>query len=55
VLNQDSSVNASSNPAAAGSILQIFATGYGPLDDSRQAPVQVFLGEQPANVLYRVA
>ena len=52
VLNQDSSVNASSNPAAAGSILQIFATGYGPLDDSQQAPVQVFLGEQPANVLY---
>ena len=52
VLNQDSTVNSSSNPAAAGSILQIFATGYGPLDSSQQAPVQVYLGYQPANVLY---
>jgi uncharacterized protein (TIGR03437 family) len=52
VLNQDSSVNSSSNPAAAGSVLQIFATGHGPLNSSQQAPVQVYLGYQPANVLY---
>jgi uncharacterized protein (TIGR03437 family) len=30
VLNADSSANSSSNPAARGSIIQIFATGLGP-------------------------
>jgi len=30
VLNQDGSLNSSSNPAAAGSVLQIFGTGMGP-------------------------
>jgi uncharacterized protein (TIGR03437 family) len=44
VLNEDSSVNGSSAPAAAGSVLQIFATGIGP-------DVQVFLGGVPASVL----
>jgi len=52
VLNQDSSVNSSSNPAASGSVLQIFATGHGPLDASQQAPVQAYLEGMPAGVLY---
>ena len=52
VLNQDSTVNTSSNPATAGSVVQIFATGYGPLDASEQAPVEVLIGETPALVLY---
>jgi uncharacterized protein (TIGR03437 family) len=52
VLNQDSTVNTSANPAAQGSVVQIFATGYGPLDASGQAAVQVFIGETPAAVLY---
>ncbi len=52
VLNQDSSVNGSSSPATAGSTLQIFATGYGPLDASQHADVQVFVGGLPATVLY---
>jgi uncharacterized protein (TIGR03437 family) len=51
VLNQDSSVNGSAAPAATGSVLQIFATGYGPLDSSQTADVQVFVGEAPATVL----
>ena len=45
VLNQDSSVNSASNPAAAGSIVQIFATGYAPA-------VQVFFGDLPAQVMF---
>jgi uncharacterized protein (TIGR03437 family) len=32
VLNQDFSLNTATNPAAAGSIIQIFATGLGPVD-----------------------
>jgi hypothetical protein len=52
VLNQDSSVNSSSNPAAVGSILQIFATGYGPLDASQGPPVQAYLGGMPAGVIH---
>ena len=52
VLNQDGSVNSPSNRAASGSVVQIFATGYGPLDSSRQAPVRVLFGGTPANVLF---
>jgi uncharacterized protein (TIGR03437 family) len=52
VENQDYSVNSQANPAAAGSILQIFATGYGPLDALGSAPVRVILAGMPANVLY---
>ena len=52
VLNQDSTLNGSNSPAAPGSVLQIFATGYGTLDPSGQAPVQVFLGEMPAPVMF---
>jgi uncharacterized protein (TIGR03437 family) len=50
--NQDSTVNSQSNPAAAGSVLQIFATGYGPLDSTGAAPVTVLLGGTSAEVLY---
>jgi len=32
VLNQDSSANSAANPAAAGSVIQIFATGLGATD-----------------------
>jgi uncharacterized protein (TIGR03437 family) len=52
VENQDYSVNSQANPAAAGSILQIFATGYGPIDASGSAPVKVILAGTPADVLY---
>jgi len=52
VENQDFSVNSQANPAPAGSILQIFATGYGPLDASGSAPVQVILAGTLADVLY---
>jgi len=48
VENQDYSVNASSNPAAQGSVVQIFATGGG----SGSGAAQVFFGDTPAQVLY---
>jgi uncharacterized protein (TIGR03437 family) len=48
--NQDGSVNGSSNPAKAGSVVQIFATGAGQLDSSGNAPVSVYLGDIPAQV-----
>ncbi|SPE40949.1 conserved hypothetical protein [Candidatus Sulfopaludibacter sp. SbA3] len=52
ILNQDSTVNGTANMAAAGSVLQIYGTGHGPLDASQSAPVQVIVGGQPAQVLY---
>jgi uncharacterized protein (TIGR03437 family) len=52
ILNQDSTVNGASNPAAASSILQIFATGHGPLDASQSAAVRVIAGGQEAQVIY---
>jgi len=52
VLNQDSNVNDASNAAAAGSILQIFATGHGPLDASQSADVQVIAGGEVAQVRF---
>ncbi|MDR3703588.1 MAG: hypothetical protein P4L56_28320 [Candidatus Sulfopaludibacter sp.] len=52
ILNQDSTVNGAAHPAAAGSILQIFATGHCPLDGSQQAAVQVIAGSELAQVLY---
>jgi len=51
VENQDASVNTSSSPAAAGSIVEIYATGNGPVDASGNAPVSVFFGDLPAAVL----
>lgn len=52
VLNQDSTVNSAANRAARGTIMQIFATGYGSLDANGAAAVQVYFGETPATVLY---
>ena len=52
VENQDYAVNSASTPAARGSAIQIFATGYGPLDSAGAAPVQVMLGDTPLQVLY---
>jgi uncharacterized protein (TIGR03437 family) len=52
ILNQDSEVNGTATPATAGSVLQIFATGNGPLDASGAAPVAVLIGGAPADVLY---
>lgn len=52
VENQDYSINSQSNPAAAGSILQVFATGYGPLNADGSAPVNVYVADTPAEVLF---
>ena len=52
VLNSDFSVNSSRAPAARGSVLQIFATGYGPLDGSGQAAAEVWIADLPMQVLY---
>ncbi|MBV8844025.1 MAG: hypothetical protein JO307_14550 [Bryobacterales bacterium] len=52
VENQDYSVNSQSNPAPGGSVIQIFATGYGALDASGSAPVQAYIAELPAEVLF---
>lgn len=64
VLNQDYSVNSYSNPAAAGSILMVFGTGFGSLDPPAQdgqiagaiarttLPVTASIGGLPADVLY---
>ena len=46
VLNQDGSLNTAANPAASGSIVQIFATGYG------GQSTQVYFNEQPAELLF---
>ena len=48
VENQDYSVNSSSNPAIRGSVVQIFATGYGQLSGSPQ----VFFADTPAQILF---
>lgn len=64
ILNQDSSINADSNPAAPGSIVSIYATGGGqtsppqstgvlaPGAASLNAAVTATIGGQPATVLY---
>jgi len=46
ILNQDGTLNGQANPAVSGSIVQIFATGYG------GQPVQVYFAEQPAEVIF---
>ena len=48
VENQDYSLNTRSNPAAEGSVVQIYATGYGP----GASQVQVFFADTPAQVIY---
>ncbi|HEY6390013.1 MAG TPA: hypothetical protein VIX89_01975, partial [Bryobacteraceae bacterium] len=52
ILNQDSSLNTAANRAAKNSVLQIFATGYGPLDSSGRAAAQVFAGGVPAEIQF---
>ncbi len=49
VLNQDNSVNWASNPAARGSVVQIFATGAGA---SAALPAKVTMGGVDAAVRY---
>ena len=48
VENQDYALNGSGTPAAAGSIVQIYATGYGP----GGAMPQVFFGDSPTQIAY---
>ncbi len=48
-LNQDNSVNSASNPAAPGTVIQLFGTSGGAVD---AANVRVTIGGQPAEVLY---
>jgi len=65
ILNEDFQVNSAANPAAAGSIIMIFATGEGETEpagvDGRltgsalarpKLPVKVFIGDAEAGVLY---
>lgn len=52
ILNQDSSLNTAANRAVKNSVLQIFATGYGPLDSSGRAAAQVFAGGVPAEIQF---
>jgi uncharacterized protein (TIGR03437 family) len=52
VENQDGSINGPDNPASIGQVVSIYATGYGPLNPDGSAPVQVYFGDVPAQVLY---
>jgi uncharacterized protein (TIGR03437 family) len=65
ILNQDNSVNSSTNGAAAGSIISIYATGEGAVIPQGvdgaiigstlpmpRLPVTVMIGGQPADILY---
>jgi uncharacterized protein (TIGR03437 family) len=52
VLNQDNALNTAAAPAAQGSVVQIFATGYGRLDASGSVLVSVWIANRPAEVLY---
>jgi uncharacterized protein (TIGR03437 family) len=52
VLNEDGSLNTSSAPATRGAVVQIFGTGYGPLDAAGHAEASVWIGNLPAAVLY---
>jgi len=46
VLNQDGTLNTASNPAAVGTVVQIYATGYG------NQPVRAYFGETPGEILF---
>ncbi len=54
VENQDFSLNTGANPAAAGSLVSVYATGNGPADSSGSVPVSVFFGDVPAEVVASV-
>jgi uncharacterized protein (TIGR03437 family) len=47
ILNEDSTVNSAGNRARRGSIVQVFATGYG-----KDASARAFLSETDAAILY---
>lgn len=49
-LNQDSSVNSSTNPAAPGSIVALYGTGFG--DFRSGSPLSVRIAGQPSEILY---
>jgi uncharacterized protein (TIGR03437 family) len=51
VENQDYSINSGAIPAAPGSVVQIYATGYGPAG----ATPQVFFADSPAQINYSAA
>ena len=51
VMNEDSTTNSNQNPAPRGSVVQIAATGYGPLDGANQAPVEVLFADSPGDVV----
>ena len=46
ILNQDGALNSKTHPAKAGSIVQVFGTGYG------GQPVQVYFAERPVAVAF---
>jgi uncharacterized protein (TIGR03437 family) len=52
VLNQDNTPNGSAAPASRGTVVQLFATGTGPLDSSNWAPVSVWIANRPAEILF---
>jgi len=53
ILNQDGSVNSSSNPAARGTVIVLYGTGGGPLAQDRlELPVSVFIDGIDCQVLY---
>ena len=66
ILNQDSSLNSTANPAARGSVISLFGTGEGPVSpqlvwetlsistpySTPVAPVTVTIGGQPAAISY---
>lgn len=66
IINEDGTINGIVNPAARGSVIQIYATGGGDTDPRPQdgilvteplpiiiAPVQVFIGGAVAELLYK--
>ena len=64
ILNQDYTINSISNPAARGSVIMVYGTGFGTLDPqpadgqpapgpaSTTLPVSATIGGAPATVLY---
>ena len=51
VTNYDLTPNSDQSPASAESVIQIAATGYGPLDATNQASVEVLLADSPGKVI----
>ena len=52
VLNEESVLNTRDRPAVRNSVLQIFGTGYGPLDSNGRAAAEVWIAGYPAEVLF---